>query len=112
LAELTNERKEQRIEDREVLSCINDLVNEEHERLRQLEVNLDQCWDLLRQRRALREARLSIDDMDVVEENEAYSSVVLAVQRELEIPDEKLNTVGVRHDLPHPGTRTVKAFRR
>jgi hypothetical protein len=28
---------------------------EEHERLRELEVKLDQCWDLLRQRRALRE---------------------------------------------------------
>ena len=27
----------------------------EHERLRQLEVQLDQCWDLLRQRRARRE---------------------------------------------------------
>jgi hypothetical protein len=29
--------------------------SEEHERLRQLEVQLDQCWDLLRQRRALRD---------------------------------------------------------
>jgi Protein of unknown function (DUF2630) len=29
--------------------------SEEHERLRRLEVELDQCWDLLRQRRALRE---------------------------------------------------------
>lgn len=28
---------------------------EEHERLRGLEVELDQCWDLLRQRRARRE---------------------------------------------------------
>jgi hypothetical protein len=28
---------------------------EEHARLRELEVKLDQCWDLLRQRRALRE---------------------------------------------------------
>ncbi|MCW2843848.1 MAG: hypothetical protein JWN22_1764 [Nocardioides sp.] len=28
---------------------------EEHERLRELEVGLDQCWDLLRQRRARRE---------------------------------------------------------
>ena len=27
---------------------------EEHQRLRALEVELDQCWDLLRQRRALR----------------------------------------------------------
>ena len=30
-------------------------ADEEHARLRSLEVQLDQCWDLLRQRRALRE---------------------------------------------------------
>jgi hypothetical protein len=29
--------------------------SEEHERLRRIETQLDQCWDLLRQRRALRE---------------------------------------------------------
>ena len=29
--------------------------SEEHKRLRQLEIQLDQCWDPLRQRRALRE---------------------------------------------------------
>jgi hypothetical protein len=29
--------------------------SEENNRLRQLEIELDQCWDLLRQRRALRE---------------------------------------------------------
>ena len=29
--------------------------SEEHERLRVIETELDQCWDLLRQRRALRE---------------------------------------------------------
>jgi hypothetical protein len=29
---------------------------EEHERLRAMEESLDQCWDLLRQRRALRDA--------------------------------------------------------
>ncbi|CAN5845783.1 DUF2630 family protein [soil metagenome] len=28
---------------------------EEHQRLRAVEVQLDQCWDLLRQRRALRD---------------------------------------------------------
>jgi len=28
---------------------------EEHERLRRVETELDQCWDLLRQRQALRE---------------------------------------------------------
>jgi hypothetical protein len=30
--------------------------SEEHQRLRAVEVALDQCWDLLRQRQALREA--------------------------------------------------------
>ncbi len=29
--------------------------SEEHDRLRVIETELDQCWDLLRQRRALRE---------------------------------------------------------
>jgi Protein of unknown function (DUF2630) len=29
--------------------------SEENKRLRQLEIELDRCWDLLRQRRALRE---------------------------------------------------------
>lgn len=58
--------------DTDALSRINELVaeekvlrqqlqhgdiseSEEHKRLRRLEVELDQCWDLLRQRRALRE---------------------------------------------------------
>ncbi|GFG66860.1 hypothetical protein MKUB_43500 [Mycobacterium kubicae] len=30
-------------------------TDEEHAQLRRLEAELDQCWDLLRQRRALRE---------------------------------------------------------
>ncbi len=30
--------------------------SDEQERLRRLEVELDQCWDLLRQRRALRDS--------------------------------------------------------
>lgn len=30
--------------------------SDEHDRLRRLEVELDQCWDLLRQRRARRES--------------------------------------------------------
>jgi hypothetical protein len=58
--------------DNETLARIHDLVaqerelrellvhrqideSEEHERLRTIEIELDQCWDLLRQRRALRE---------------------------------------------------------
>lgn len=30
--------------------------SEEHRRLKAIEVQLDQCWDLLRQRRALRDS--------------------------------------------------------
>jgi hypothetical protein len=58
--------------DRDILDDVNKLVAEEqelraklqhheidetdeHRRLRAVEVQLDQCWDLLRQRRALRE---------------------------------------------------------
>jgi hypothetical protein len=51
--------------DEDVFTRINGLVEEEHRlresgevdpgRLRQLEEQLDQCWDLLRQRRAKRE---------------------------------------------------------
>jgi len=51
--------------DSSVLEKIRQLVNEEHQlhsakdpdpgRLEALRVELDQCWDLLRQRRALRE---------------------------------------------------------
>jgi hypothetical protein len=33
----------------------------DRQRLRELKVSLDQCWDLLRQRRALREAGLDAD---------------------------------------------------
>jgi hypothetical protein len=33
-----------------------DLSDSEHRRLESIKVGLDQCWDLLRQRRALREA--------------------------------------------------------
>ena len=59
-------------DDKSIFSRIDELVSEEHElrskhaagqvdntdeqtRLRALEVELDQCWDLLRQRRAKRE---------------------------------------------------------
>ena len=59
--------------DNEILTKISDLVTEEHElrsrlsagevssdeehaRVKELETALDQCWDLLRQRRARRDA--------------------------------------------------------
>lgn len=63
--------------DNEIVSQVNALAAEEHElyekeaqgtaddddrqRLRELEVSLDQCWDLLRQRRARRAAGLDPD---------------------------------------------------
>jgi hypothetical protein len=37
----------------------------ERERLRELKVSLDQCWDFLRQRRALREAGRNPDAADM-----------------------------------------------
>jgi predicted nuclease with TOPRIM domain len=40
-------------------------VEEENQRLRSLEVELDQCWDLLRQRRARREFGEDPDDAHV-----------------------------------------------
>jgi hypothetical protein len=64
--------KEPRMDDQEVIDRINQLAHEEHElfekesegtigreereRLQWLQVGLDQCWDLLHQRRALRSA--------------------------------------------------------
>lgn len=53
-------------------------------------------------RMALKKAGLTIDDMDVVEENEAFSSVALAVQRDLAIPDDKINPVGGAISMGHP----------
>ena len=63
--------------DEEIISRITHLVEEEHklenskigeglstdesQRLKQLEVGLDQCWDLLRQRRARRAAGMDPD---------------------------------------------------
>ena len=37
-------------------------ADEEHQRLRSLEEELDQCWDLLRQRRARRDAGENPDE--------------------------------------------------
>ena len=42
-----------------------DASESDRERLRELKVSLDQCWDLLRQRRALREAGGDPDAADV-----------------------------------------------
>jgi hypothetical protein len=69
------------MEDERVLDRINQLAREEHElwqregrgeasetdrsRLKDLEVTLDQCWDLLHQRRARRSAGQDPDDSRV-----------------------------------------------
>jgi hypothetical protein len=79
------------MDDAQIHGTIEQLVAEEHElwereaagvatdadrqRLSQLKVSLDQCWDFLRQRRALREAGLDPDaaaarPSDVVENYE------------------------------------------
>ena len=42
-----------------------DRLESDQERLRALEVELDRCWDLLRQRRALRDAGANPDDAQV-----------------------------------------------
>jgi len=76
------------MDDSQVLDRIGALVEEEHTlerqatgdglddrqqaRLHEVEVQLDQCWDLLRQRRALREAgrdpeRAEVRRTDIVE---------------------------------------------
>lgn len=69
------------MDDAQIHGTIEQLVAEEHElweresagatsdadkrRLEELKVSLDQCWDLLRQRRALREAGRDPDDAQV-----------------------------------------------
>jgi hypothetical protein len=69
------------MDDQQIHGTIEQLVAEEHElwqresdgratdadrqRLEALKVSLDQCWDLLRQRRALREAGRRPDEAEV-----------------------------------------------
>ena len=53
-------------------------------------------------RMALKKAGLSVDDLDAVEANEAFSSIAVTVQRELEVPEEKMNPVGGAVALGHP----------
>ena len=87
-----SQMKENHMEDSEVLGRINELAREEHElferesrgkvtdtdreRLRRIEVTLDQCWDLLRQRRARRAAGLDPDEARVRDEKtgEGYTA--------------------------------------
>ena len=53
-------------------------------------------------RMALQRAGLTIDDIDLVELNEAFAAQVLASARELDIPHEKLNVNGGAIALGHP----------
>ncbi|MDX1582608.1 MAG: acetyl-CoA C-acetyltransferase [Thermoanaerobaculia bacterium] len=58
---------------------------------------------------ALERAELSLDDMDLIEINEAFAGQILAVVKELDIDEEKLNVNGGAIALGHPlgatGTR-------
>ena len=72
------------MEDEKVIDRINQLAHEEHDlfekeskgevneaerqRLERLQVTLDQCWDLLHQRRARRSAGLNPDEATVRDE--------------------------------------------
>jgi acetyl-CoA acetyltransferase len=53
-------------------------------------------------RKALKRAGLTIDDIDLVEINEAFASQALASARELGIDHEKLNVNGGAIALGHP----------
>lgn len=53
-------------------------------------------------KKILRKLQLSIKDLDLIEANEAFASQSIAVARELEIPEEKLNVNGGAIALGHP----------
>jgi len=65
--------EEHELRDREQVDSPNPFaLEEDKERLRAVEVELDRCWDLLRQRRALRDAgstpeQAEVRDADTVE---------------------------------------------
>lgn len=52
--------------------------------------------------KVLRTAGLTVDDIDLFELNEAFASVVLKWQRDLQIPEEKLNVNGGAIAMGHP----------
>lgn len=51
---------------------------------------------------SLKRANLKIEDIDLFEINEAFAAIALAIQKELKIPDEKLNVNGGAIALGHP----------
>ncbi|MCP3984352.1 MAG: thiolase family protein [bacterium] len=50
----------------------------------------------------LKRQGLSMDDIDIIELNEAFASQLLYCQRELDIPNEKLNPLGGSISIGHP----------
>jgi acetyl-CoA C-acetyltransferase len=62
-------------------------------------------------RKALKEAGLTLSQMDRIEVNEAFAAQYLAVEKELSLPREKTNVNGGAIALGHPlgasGTRLV-----
>jgi len=72
------------MDDQQIVERINELAHQEHElwetesrgeasdsereRLKELQVTLDQCWDLLHQRRARRSAGMDPDEAGVRDE--------------------------------------------
>ena len=52
--------------------------------------------------KVLARAGLTVDDIDLFELNEAFASVVLKFQKDLGIPDEKLNVNGGAIAMGHP----------
>ncbi|WP_067899384.1 acetyl-CoA C-acetyltransferase [Nocardia vaccinii] len=62
-------------------------------------------------RRALERTGLTVDDIDLFEINEAFASVVLSWQQELDVPLDKMNVHGGAIALGHPigatGTRIM-----
>ncbi|EHI11930.1 acetyl-CoA C-acetyltransferase [Mycolicibacterium thermoresistibile] len=53
-------------------------------------------------KKVLDRAGLTVDDIDLFELNEAFASVVLKFQKDLNIPDEKLNVNGGAIAMGHP----------
>jgi acetyl-CoA C-acetyltransferase len=53
-------------------------------------------------RKALKKADLTVGDIAVFEVNEAFATIAVAAERELNIPDEKFNPVGGAVALGHP----------
>jgi len=53
-------------------------------------------------RKALDRAKLGLDDIDLIELNEAFAAQSIACVRDLDIPDEKLNVKGGAIAIGHP----------